>query len=489
MRTTRTLRMMACALTILVAAPLVVACESDDGAADDATPAELKVPTTYTFEPTLGTGDAVSYSGQIHRHVLIGDLKSWIGGLTAKIDGGKAYKAGDVRKGLDFFYAYDAGAGADVALTLKTTPATKQAKYGDLSSKSLKAKFAGNDAKGQHKKWATEFAGWKGQASAEGLLLSWFDQLDQLAVDRVAGKIGKDPAGGALTKVYVTETGLDLQQLTQKLLLGAIAFSQGADDYLDDDTANKGLNSDNTKAESDGKAYTALEHAWDEGFGYFGAARDYGDYTDDEIAGKGGRDGYKDGYHDTDGDGKIDLLSELNFGHSLNAAKRDRGSKDLAATDYTKSIFEAFLKGRTIIASAGAKALSDKQMTDLKAQRDIIVRDWEAAMAATLVHYFNETLADMANIGTKDYSFYDHAKHWSELKGFALALQFSRFSPLAKDFAAMHDKIGDAPVLPSADGQTRESYVKALVAARTMVMTAYGFDAKLAGDDKGQGGW
>jgi len=70
-----------------------------------------------------------------------------------------------------------------------------------------------------------------------------------------------------------------------------------------------------------------------------------------------------------------------------------------------------------------------------------------------------------------------------------LALQFSRFSPLAKDFAAMHDKIGDAPVLPSADGQTRESYVKALVAARTMVMTAYGFDAKLAGDDKGQGGW
>ena len=70
---------------------------------------------------------------------------------------------------------------------------------------------------------------------------------------------------------------------------GAVGFSQGADDYLDDDTEGKGLLADHTAAD-EGKPYTALEHAWDEGFGYFGGARNYLLYTDEEIAGEGGRD-------------------------------------------------------------------------------------------------------------------------------------------------------------------------------------------------------
>ena len=32
-----------------------------------------------------------------------------------------------------------------------------------------------------------------------------------------------------------------------------------------------------------GDGDTALEHAWDEGFGYFGAAINYGAYTDQEL--------------------------------------------------------------------------------------------------------------------------------------------------------------------------------------------------------------
>ncbi len=493
----RLLATTACALA-------VVAC-SDDGSTDASTDAGSAdgsaadahagdsssggVPTTYAFTSKVGTGSSVSYSGQVHRHVLIGDLKIWVGELTQSVDGGKAYKVGDVKKALMFYYDYKGGEGGSVPIKLKTTPPLLQVNYGDIGDASLKAKIAGNDAKGQHKDFTKKLAGWAGQTSAEGLVIHWFDALDKLTVDRIAGKVGKDPAGKALAKVFVTESGLDLQQLIQKFLLGAVTFSQGADDYLDDDTDGKGLKTQNVKPDKDGKPYTTLEHQWDEGFGYFGAARDYGDYTDDEIAAKGGRDGWKSGYHDTDGDGKIDLKSEYNFGHALNCAKRDRGSKDIAATNYTKEAFDAFLVGRTIIGNAAGNELTPGEMKALLAQRDIIVSTWEKCAAATAVHYINETLGDMSKFGTADYAFYDHAKHWSELKGFALSLQFSRHSPLKAAFADVHTKIGDAPVLASADKAAIDAYKKALVDARKLIGDAYAFDAKLLGDDKGANGW
>ncbi|NIS36531.1 MAG: DUF4856 domain-containing protein, partial [Actinobacteria bacterium] len=64
----------------------------------------------------------------------------------------------------------------------------------------------------------------------------------------------------------------------------------------------------------------------------------YDQYTDDEIAAAGGRDDWQ-GTHDSDGDGAIDPAAEVNFGQSVNAAKRDRG----AATDLDLSAqaFEA----------------------------------------------------------------------------------------------------------------------------------------------------
>ena len=93
----------------------------------------------------------------------------------------------------------------------------------------------------------------------------------------------------------------------------------------------------------DGKAYSSLEHHWDEAFGYFGAARDYSGYTDADIKTGGSKD--------TNGDGVIDLLSEKNYGLSINAAKRDLGAKD-ASTDFTGGAITAFIQGRHLI---GAK--------------------------------------------------------------------------------------------------------------------------------------
>ena len=74
-----------------------------------------------------------------------------------------------------------------------------------------------------------------------------------------------------------------------------------------------------------------------------------------------------------------------------------------------------------------------------------------------------------------DYDFYDHAKHWSELKGFALSLQFNRRSPVtAENFARVQDLIGTAPALPGAENF--DAYGEGLLEARAILQQAYGFD-------------
>ncbi len=460
----------------------------DDDETTTAAPGEgVSEDALYAFQSRFDEGQSsVSYTGQIHRHLLIGDLKHEIGALTAVIDDGTMVPAaGEVRDRLLFYFDFDGEVGGDLEHSVSTTPPVHQATYGAVSSKNLRGKLAGNDAVGQHITWNDGgLTGWSADhvVSPTDLVLCWIDQLDELAVARANGEMATDPSGAPIAKVHVTAEGTDIQQLLQKFLLGAIAYSQAADDYLDDDTEDAGLLSDNVERDGD-KPYTKLEHAWDEGFGYFGAARDYGHYTDDEIAGKDGRDGWSSGYHDSDGDAEIDLASEFNWGHSVNAAKRDRGA--VVATDYTGGAWNAFLRGRTIIAEA-AGPLDDDELTALRTARDDVLWNWERAIASTCVHYVNDVLQDMG--ASDDYDFYDHAKHWSELKGFALSLQFNRMSPLsADDFATLHTLLGQAPALPGSDGF--DAYAEALLTARTLLATAYGFDPANLGDEHGQGGW
>ena len=120
--------------------------------------------------------------------------------------------------------------------------------------------------------------------------------------------------------------------------------------------------------------------------------------------------------------------------------------------------------------------LSDDQMAELKGYRDTVVWGWEKAFAATAVHYINDTLGDMAKFGTEEYSFATHAKHWGELKGFALGFQFSPHSPLSDaDFADFHAKVGDAPVLEDAGDDAIAAYKTALEEAAAILGAAYGF--------------
>lgn len=464
----------------------------DNGNGGDGLLDGVEVPTTYSFDTQLEdqSGSSVAYPGQTARQVLIDALNAEIAtGLQEKIDDGTwdaSTDKADILAELEIYF----DGGTDVlgsnAIDVPAYPDnTQQQDYSDLSGgKNLAGKLAGNDDVTDHADWdGGDFVG-ASEGSPELQVRAWLDTIADHVGTELAGTqraVDFGDSGDFVLEVYHTDDGLDLKQLVQKFLLGAVTISQGMDDYLDDDTDGKGLLTDNTAAD-DGAPYTALEHQFDEGFGYFGAARDYMDYTDDEIAGSGGRADWADGFHDSNGDGLVDLESEYNFGNSTNAAKRDRGSE--SETDFTAGAFEAFLKGRAIINNAVGRDLDDDEMDALKSQRDRIVDNWEKAIAATVVHYINDTLGDMDDFGSDDYSYPDHTKHFGEMKGFALGLQFNPRSPLhddndddgTTDFEQFHDLVGQQPVLPDDDAAAIEDYGDALLDARELMQTAYGFD-------------
>ncbi len=438
---------------------------------------------TYAFNHSSGES-SVSYSGQIARHYLIAALNDYIGSLTTDMSAEELESREAVMTKLNSFYRMTAEEYDLLAETIivDLVDSPYQTSLLDISSslKDLADKIAGNDPVGQHKDWTAEgLVGWgeAGSTTPEGLLQNWFGMLADNAQTHIDGTVRQDINGNDINKLYITEDGRDLKQLIQKFLLGAVPFSQGTDDYLDDDTEGKGLLTSNMVEE--GKFYSTLEHQWDEGFGYFGAARNYLDYSDDEIAGKGGREGWSAGYQDTDGDNLIDFNSEYNWGNSVNAAKRDRGTADATnPTDYSTQAFTAFMQGRNIINQNVGAELTDAQMQELQAQRDIAVEYWEKSIAATVVHYINDSNADLTALATDDvdFSYSDLAKHWSELKGFALGLQFNPRSPLTDEqFAELHSLIGDAPVLGTAE--QIEAYQADLLAARDILQAAYEFDA------------
>lgn len=437
----------------------------------------------YAFDNNMGGGDSVSYSGQTARHVLIAELNNYISsGLQSDLDDGTLLTRDDVLTKLNSFFRMSE---AEYELQADTFPVafmadTTQNSLRQLSSshKDLVGKIAGNDAAGQHMDWNNgDFAGWgaTGSTSPEGLVDILFAKLADNAATELSGATRQDPFGNDIDSIYVTADGLDLKQLIQKFLLMSVAYSQGVDDYLDSDTDGKGLNSDNT-ANVSGKSYTALEHNYDEGFGYFGAARNYRDYSDDEIGGYSGREAFQNGYNDIDGDGSIDLFSEYNFGQSVNAAKRDRGTASNAnPTDYTAQAFDAFIAGREIIA-ANPGALDTATMDALKAEVALAVDAWERAIVATVIHYINDTDADLATVGTADFSYADLTKHWAEMKGFGLGIQFNRTAPLtAAQFEQLHTLFGDTPVLTDADAIA--AYRADLMTARDLLEQAYGFDS------------
>jgi hypothetical protein len=251
-----------------------------------------------------------------------------------------------------------------------------------------------------------------------------------------------------------------MSQIVNKVLLGAVVYAQGTAKYLSDDILSS---AGNASPRQEGESFSELGHVWDEAYGYFGAARNFTDFSDDGLA-----EGYGV-YHDVDGDGTIDFESEYNFTFSTYAAKRDVGG---SGVDFTQEIFEALLRGRTAI-------INEQPIGEILEHRDAAREAWEQVVAANVVHYLNSTQSDLEDVTSAQRAEKNNAElneHWSEAKGFAWALQYNPARALTgEQLRQLHTLLGAAP--PYGDENAEED----LAAAKQLLQQAYGFsDANMA---------
>ena len=401
-----------------------IGCEDEEVADNDSETTALETPAEFVFESRFeehAGESSVSYSGQVVRNLLVNDLKTQIG-----TDAG----SGDATTLLSMMANDD----PNRMILTSTTPSSMQTKYHDISTSHLNDRL---DAVSDY--------------ILPGYEMNAGDAISAWVTDAVTnGKTNAD--------------GIRLDQMVQKTLWGAVAYWQGTSKYM-----SKIPNDDNTMSD-DGDPYTAMEHHWDESFGYFGAARDYNTgYSDDNAR--------KTTQNDSNGDGSIDFKTEFNSGWGITAAKRDLVDGVSVDYDFTGTIMNAYLEGRTLI-------YNQAPLDEILVQRDIILNTWEKVVAAVTIHYVNDVAADMASLYPADSNAgplsdlsADLNNHWGEMRGYANGLLYNDFKVISdSDLNTILTTMGTSPVYPE-DGETVfYNYHEMLVTTvKSLLQNAYGF--------------
>ncbi len=354
--------------------------------------------------------DSVSYSGQIARHVLHDSLKK----AAAKGDGGN--NAAEVEA---LMLAYFNGSDEDLTILAPVSKDGFPVKQGTVNEISKGKNISGKFYNGA-------MTAWPGNQSGVDVAL-------QMITMAAASNQGYDPVNG-----------MDWAQLISKFTLGAMAYNQAVDNYLDEKL--EADNKPNDQPYSEGAHYTGQEHSWDEAFGYFGAAAHSVSLSPDQNYAVSKQ---KDlAAADANGDGVIDLKTEFVFGPAYYAAGADRGGNK--NTQYMATIFNAFRDGRALIASANGEALTDEQRAKLKAYADVIETNWEKTLAEAAFKYAGSVYKDIDKLKSgedADKALRNYVKHWGELKGFSMALQSGK-NNLGAAAIDMNWLIGFGPAMP-----------------------------------------
>ena len=414
---------------------LTIGCEDEEAADNDTDTMTMETPTEFVFESRFeehAGESSVSYSGQVVRNLLVNDIKSLI---ASNVGGGNTATINSMMANDDPNLAIYTGSGLN----------TVQTKYHDISTSQLNDRLAA----------VTSYTDPGYGANAQDMITGWVAESEGYSV---------------------RPGGLDLGQMTQKVMWGAIAYWQGTSKYM-----SKIPNDDNTMSD-DGDPYTAMEHHWDESFGYFGAARDYNTgYSDDT-------DRKTDPYNDSNGDGLIDFKTEYNMGWAVTAAKRDLVDGVSVDYDFTKTIFDAYLEGRTLI-------YNQAPLDEILVQRDIILNTWEKVVAAVSIHYINDTMSDLeALISAGDSNLawdnlpesgdgYKYNIHWAEMRAYAHGLIYNDFKLISDaDIATVLGYMGTAPAYnDGSDFSAMQTLHDNLALAKPILQAAYGFsDAHMA---------
>ena len=353
--------------------------------------------------------DSTSYTGQVARHVLHNSLKK----LAGKGNGNPNPELKATM--MSYYSSKDAGRKI-IDPTSKGEFKVKQTMVDEISK--------GKNLKGKTYKGLVK--GFPGQMSGP--------EVFEFLIDKASSSNkGFDPV-----------TGYNYPQLISKFMMGAVFYSQAVDNYLDEKMGAD--NKPNNKPYKKGAHYTGKEHSWDEAFGYFGAPAHAMALNAKQAYGIAKRKDIK--VADANGDGVVDLKTEMTFAHAYYAADSDK-----AGTKYMHTIVDAFIKGRQLIRDADGAALTDEQRAKLMSYVKVIKTNWERVIAEAAFKYAGSCYKDLEKLrtivesnGDASKAFAAYGKHWGELKGFLMALETSGRS-LGEAGVRMNRLVGYGPVL------------------------------------------
>lgn len=250
---------------------------------------------------------------------------------------------------------------------------------------------------------------------------SWLEKV--AAASGSFNKVAADGQAGIVvsasgSKYLVDEKGIEWSQLVQKGLIGAVLMDQMVNVYL----GSEKLGLDNTKA-VEGKNYTALEHSWDEAYGYL----------------------TKNGIYPAQSPSNPSKFLERYLGNYV----RPVGDPS--------KLFLSFLKGRAAIVN-NDKATRDQQVAFIR-------QHVEKAIATFVISYLNKTKSSLAS----DVAASQHA--FAEGAGLLYSLRFghSKKISVAQSDAFLAKLIGGAKGFYSLTPAIIDE-------VRNGVATAYGID-------------
>lgn len=206
---------------------------------------------------------------------------------------------------------------------------------------------------------------------------SFMASLADISGTNEVGSLGKAGIVTSGTKKYLfDERGVEYQQLIEKGLMGACFFHQISNIYLSPDKMNVDNNNN-----LEGKNYTAMEHHWDEAFGYFGATVNW----------------------------PQDITGERYWAKYAHKANKDITN---GLIDLPNDIIESFILGRV--------AINNKNYTERDKQNDKIHKQLEIIAAASALHYVNASLSNFADDALRNHAL-------SEAYAFIWGLNFINF--------------------------------------------------------------
>ena len=400
--------------------------------------------------------NSVSYTGQVGRQLLHNSLK-------------KAVSSG---ASLDVLNSYFNGSDNPLPLLDPKSSDSFKVDVTDINTVS-KTNLSGKAYKGV-------IAGWPGNMTGKEMLQSMIEMAAA--------------SGG-----YDGTHGYDYTQLISKFTMGGVFYHQACDNYLDEKM--NADNKPNDKPYKDGAYYTGKEHSWDEAFGYWGAAAHGASMSPKQNYDIAKKKNMRDA--DANGDGVVNLRSEMNYAHAYYASGFDKGGK----TNYFETITQAFIDGRQVIADANGEKLTDAQRSEVKGHARVVCSNWEKVIAEAVFKYAGSVYSNIeavkATMGGNmwqvggsaaktehEAAVKKYAKYWGELAGFSLSLHTSGIN-LGEVGVKMDRLVGMGPVMPDgtqvngmadgaytvASGKSMDNFAVHMLKLQKLMVEEFGVEA------------